>query len=141
MLKSIYISKILANWPEVQFHRVLNDNRLENILILRLLTSPTQLSSIVLEILIIQKLSDFYHPPNQRVPDFFHPLNLPEIMMPPLGDFHSSIDHQNSFQTSKCHMTWIIQKVNSIFMHYGVAFENVHSLGRGHVIRVWVISS
>ncbi len=49
---------------------------------------------------------------------------------------HSSIDHRNYFQTSNCHVTWIIKKVNSIPMHCGVAYESVHSLARGHVIRV-----
>ncbi len=49
---------------------------------------------------------------------------------------HSSIDQRNYFQTSKVHMTWIIQKVNNIPMHCGVAYENVHSLARCHLIRV-----
>ncbi len=33
-------------------------------------------------------------------------------------------------------MTWIIKNVNRIPTHCGVAHESVHSLARGHVIRV-----
>ncbi len=50
---------------------------------------------------------------------------------------HLIIDHQNYFQTSKGHVTWIIWKVNSIPMHCDVAYECVHSLARGHEIRLW----
>ncbi len=49
---------------------------------------------------------------------------------------HSSIDHRTYFQTSKGHVTWIIWKVNSIPTHCGLAYESIHSLARGHMIRV-----
>ncbi len=49
---------------------------------------------------------------------------------------HYSKDHRNYFQTSKGHVTEIIWKVNRIPTHYGVAYESVHSLARGHVISV-----
>ncbi len=49
---------------------------------------------------------------------------------------HSSIDHRNEFQISKGHVTWIKEKVNRIPTHCGVTYESVHSLARGHVIRV-----
>ncbi len=42
------------------------------------------------------------------------------------------------FQTSKGHVTWIIKKVNRIPTRCGVAYQSVHSLARGHVIRVYV---
>ncbi len=47
-----------------------------------------------------------------------------------------SICHQNYFQTSKDHLTWIIWKVNRMPTHCGVAYERVCSLAGGHVIRV-----
>ncbi len=46
---------------------------------------------------------------------------------------NSSIDLQKYFQTSKAHMTWIIQKVNRIPTHCGVAYEGFYSLARSHV--------
>ncbi len=49
-----------------------------------------------------------------------------------------SICHRTYFHTSKGHVTWIIKKVNRIPTHCGVANESVHSLARGHVIRVWI---
>ncbi len=48
-----------------------------------------------------------------------------------------SICHWTYFHTSKGHVTWIIQKVNRILTHCGVAYESVRSLSRGHVIRVY----
>ncbi len=48
-----------------------------------------------------------------------------------------SICHWTYFHTSKCHVTWIIKKVNRIPSHCDVIYESVHSLARGHVIRVW----
>ncbi len=70
------------------------------------------------------------------MPDMFHS-NYTFIMSEHVGrihnkmlDFdsnskmvHSSIDHRNYFQTSKGHVTWIIQKVNRIPAHCGVAYE------------------
>ncbi len=50
-------------------------------------------------------------------------------------NLHSSIERHNYFQTSNGNMTWIIQNVNRILTHCGVAYESVHSLVRGHVIR------
>ncbi len=52
--------------------------------------------------------------------------------------FHSllSICHQNYFQTSKGHVTWVILKVNRIPSHCNVAYESVCSFARGYVIRV-----
>ncbi len=47
-----------------------------------------------------------------------------------------SICHWTYFHTSKGHVIWIIKKVNRIPTHCGVAYESVHSLSRGHVIRV-----
>ncbi len=41
---------------------------------------------------------------------------------------HSSVDHRNCLQTSKGHVTWIIEKVNCIPTHCGVACKSVHSL-------------
>ncbi len=46
------------------------------------------------------------------------------------------ICHRTYFHTSKSHVTWIIKKVNRIPTHCGVAYESVHSLARGHMIRV-----
>ncbi len=47
-----------------------------------------------------------------------------------------SMDNQNYFQTSKGYMTLIMEKVKSIPVHCGVAYESVHLLARSHVIRV-----
>ncbi len=47
-----------------------------------------------------------------------------------------SICHRTYFHTSNGHVTWIIKKINRIPMHCRVAYESVHSLDRGHVIRV-----
>ncbi len=52
-------------------------------------------------------------------------------------DWSISICHRTYFHTSKDHVTWIIKKVNRISTHCDVAYENVRSLGRGCVIRVW----
>ncbi len=51
-----------------------------------------------------------------------------------LDPWHSSIDHRNYFQTSKDHV--IIEIGNNIPTHWIVAYESVHSLARGHVIRM-----
>ncbi len=45
------------------------------------------------------------------------------------------ICHCNYFQTSKDHMIWIINKVNRMPTHFGVACESVRLLARGHMIR------
>ncbi len=37
-------------------------------------------------------------------------------------------------------MTWIIYKANRIHTHSGVAYESVHLLARGHMIRVSHVS-
>ncbi len=44
------------------------------------------------------------------------------------------------YHTSKGHVTWIIKKFNRIPTHYGLSYKSVHSLARGHVIRVWTAS-
>ncbi len=49
---------------------------------------------------------------------------------------HSSIDHRNYFQVSKRHVIWIIYKQLIEFLHIVVWHMSVHSLARGHVIRV-----
>ncbi len=46
------------------------------------------------------------------------------------------IDHQNYFQTSKGHVTWIIQKVNRIPTHCG-DHRNYFQTSKGHV--TWII--
>ncbi len=48
-----------------------------------------------------------------------------------------NICHRAYLQTSKGHVTWIIKKANRIPTHYGVAYESVCSLARGHVIKLW----
>ncbi len=50
---------------------------------------------------------------------------------------HSSIDHWNYYQTSKGHMTWIIQKVNRIPMHFGMSYEYPHFWQRSCDSSVW----
>ncbi len=37
-------------------------------------------------------------------------------------------------------MTWIIQKVNGVPTHCGVAYESVHLLAKGHVISVILLN-
>ncbi len=43
------------------------------------------------------------------------------------------------FSTSKGCVTWIIQKVNRIPTHCGVAYDSVRSLARGHMITMWLV--
>ncbi len=50
--------------------------------------------------------------------------------------YNSCINHQNYFQTSKGHITWVIYKVNRIPMHCGVGYERVHFLDRGQTLGV-----
>ncbi len=65
--------------------------------------------------------------------------SMPLLLFPQHGQTHSSIDHRNYFQTSKIDVSCIMWKVNIIPTYCGVAYDNVHSLARGHVIQVWVI--
>ncbi len=52
----------------------------------------------------------------------------------PRLSYFPSICQRTYFHTSKGHMTWIINKVNRIPTHCGVAYESVRSLARGHLI-------